>query len=714
MDPFRLKKVADLRARGLQPYAAKFERTHTLMEGGKAADDTAVRIAGRIVLFRDMGKLTFATLQDHTGRLQIAFREEQLGTEEYKSMIKMIDLGDFVGVSGERFTTQKGEPTVLVKEWKMLSKTLRQPPEKWHGLSDRETLYRKRYLDTMSNRESFDRFLFRSAFIRAMREFYWENDFTEVDLPVLVNSASGALATPFSTHHNALDLDVFLRIALETHQKECLVGGFDRTFSLGSVFRNEGMDPSHLQEFTMCEHYSAYWDYKDNMRFTEQMLAALLMKTRGSTKSKIPNREGKLVDVDFGGSWPRLSLREVIKRDCGIDFEDCATADDLRVAMKKKKIELDVDVGVLGRGNLIDQLYKKVSRPKIVSPTFITEHPIDLSPLARRNDENPAITDRFQLVVGGWEIVNAYSELIDPVDQAARFQEQSAAKEGGDSDAHGKDDEFVEALEHGCPPCSGWGMGIDRIVALLTAQENLRDVVLFPLMKPLERNPTSAKTEKKTPQIVNRKSQIANNSPPSSSSMALLQHVNYGHLLPAAHGLLEQHTDQTRAHLIATGAAMEALAKKFGGDPDTWRVAGMLHDLDWDKLDKDYEAHCGDTLDHLLQTIKAPQELLGDIRAHYQSKYGAEYPLDTMLRKCLYCVDELTGFIIAVTYVRPSKKIADVEIKSVTKKLKDKGFAAQVDREQIRQCETLLGMPLDAFVGITLEAMKGVAAKLGL
>ncbi|TSC96997.1 MAG: metal dependent phosphohydrolase, partial [Candidatus Peregrinibacteria bacterium Greene1014_49] len=192
-------------------------------------------------------------------------------------------------------------------------------------------------------------------------------------------------------------------------------------------------------------------------------------------------------------------------------------------------------------------------------------------------------------------------------------------------------------------------MGIDRIVALLTAQENLRDVVLFPLMKPLERNPTSAKTEKKTPQIVNRKSQIANNSPPSSSSMALLQHVNYGHLLPAAHGLLEQHTDQTRAHLIATGAAMEALAKKFGGDPDTWRVAGMLHDLDWDKLDKDYEAHCGDTLDHLLQTIKAPQELLGDIRAHYQSKYGAEYPLDTMLRKCLYCVDELTGFIIAVT-----------------------------------------------------------------
>ncbi|MEK7563128.1 MAG: amino acid--tRNA ligase-related protein, partial [Patescibacteria group bacterium] len=421
MDAFRLKKAQELRDRGLQPYAAKFDRSCTLIEGSKAKDGTSMKIAGRMVLFRDMGKLTFATLQDHTGRLQIAFREEMMGVEEYKRMIKMIDLGDFIGVHGERFTTQKGEPTVLVKEWTMLSKTLRQPPEKWHGLSDRETLYRKRYLDTMSNRESFERFMFRSAFIRAMREFYWENGYIEVDLPVLVNSASGALATPFSTHHNALDLDVFLRIALETHQKECLVGGFDRTFSIGSVFRNEGMDPSHLQEFTMCEHYAAYWDYRDNMNFTEKMLATLLKKTRGTTKAKIPNRDGKLIEVDFGGKWPRLSLREAIKRDCGIDFEDCKTADDLRSAMKKKNIELDVDVAVLGRGNLIDQLYKKVSRPKIVSPTFITEHPLDLSPLARRNDENPAITDRFQLVVGGWEIVNAYSELIDPVDQALRF-----------------------------------------------------------------------------------------------------------------------------------------------------------------------------------------------------------------------------------------------------------------------------------------------------
>jgi predicted hydrolase (HD superfamily) len=261
-------------------------------------------------------------------------------------------------------------------------------------------------------------------------------------------------------------------------------------------------------------------------------------------------------------------------------------------------------------------------------------------------------------------------------------------------------------------------MGVDRIVALLTCQENLRDVVLFPLMKP-ERKAKSGeqvagskkKETARNPLPAHRSSE---QSLPSANSMHLLQHADYGHLLQGAHGLLEAHTDQTKAHLVATGAAMEALAKKFGGDTQTWKVAGMLHDLDWDKLNKDYEAHCGGTLEDLLKTIKAPAELLGDIRAHYASKYGADYPLNSMLRKCLYCVDELTGFIIAVTYVRPSKKIADVEVSSVKKKLKDKGFAAQVDREQIKQCEALLNMPLDEFIAITLDAMKSVAKELGL
>lgn len=487
MDPIRQKKAEILRAMKKQPYAATFDRTHALLEAKEAKDKTAVRVAGRIMLKRDMGKLTFATLQDHSGRLQIVVKQDALGESSYKEFLELADLGDIIGVAGERFTTQKGEPSVLVSEWTMLTKALRQPPEKWHGLSDRETAYRQRYLDMMSNRETLDRMIFRSHFIRAMREFYWQNAFIEVELPVLVNAASGALATPFSTHHEALDLDVFLRIALETHQKECLIGGFDRTFSIGPVFRNEGMDPSHLQEFTMCEHYAAYWDYEANMDFTEKMFASLSQNVPGFSKvMNIPGRDGQLHDVDFGGKWPRISIRNLVKENSGIDFEKFETADALRKIIKEKKIQLDVDIAKLGRGTLIDQLYKKVSRPKLIRPTFVIEHPIDLSPLARRNDKNPEITDRFQLVIGGWEIVNAYSELVDPVDQAKRFEEQANAHERGDAEAHRKDDEFVTALEYGCPPCSGWGMGVDRIITLLTQQTNLRDVVLFPLMKPLE------------------------------------------------------------------------------------------------------------------------------------------------------------------------------------------------------------------------------------
>lgn len=692
---------------GKQPYAAGYDRSHVLADARDTSDGTPLKVAGRVVLVRDMGKVNFVTLQDHTGRMQLMLREDEMGAEACAQFLELTDLGDFVGVEGKRFTTQKGEPSVLASGWTMLSKTLRQPPEKWHGIADQETAWRQRYLDLMSNRETFDRFMVRTKFLKLLREFYWSEGFDEMETPVLVNAASGALATPFRTHHEAYDLDMYLRIAPETFLKECLVGGFDRVFEVARVFRNEGLDPSHLQDFTMVEHYAAYWDYTKNMAFTERMLSAILPKLLGGMTVKIPDRDGQLVDVDFTPPWPRLTIRDAILSACGVDIETADTAGALREAMKSKGIKLEVNVETLGRGNLIDQLYKKVSRPSLVQPTFIINHPIDLSPLARRNDANPAITDRFQLVVGGWEIVNAYSELVDPVDQAQRFEDQAKAHAGGDAEAHEKDDEFVTALEHGCPPCSGWGMGIDRIVALLTQQTNLRDVVLFPLMKPEKKQqepaarPAASKTQASPPSI-------------AMSSTHLLQHAEYGHLLPAARNLLETHADQTKAHLLSTGAAMEALALKFGGDPQTWKVAGMLHDLDWDQLEKDYERHCGDTLEHLLSGISAPAELLGDIRAHYASKYGADYPLDTMLRKSLYCVDELTGFIVAVALVRPSKQLHDLEVSSIKKKLKDKAFAAQVDREQIRQCETLLGIPLDEFIGIVLGAMKPIAKELGL
>lgn len=712
MDQARLEKAKKIRASGGNPYAAKFDRTHELAQARDQKDGKKVKIAGRIMLMRDMGKVTFATLQDHTGRFQIALKEDSVGAKGYASFLELTDLGDIVGFEGERFTTQKGEPTVLVKHWTMLSKALRQPPEKWHGIADQETAWRQRYLDLSSNRETFDRFVFRSQFIRKMRDFYHAHGFLEMETPVLVNAASGALATPFQTHHAAYNMDVYLRIATETFLKECLVGGFDKVFEVGRIFRNEGLDPSHLQDFTMVEHYAAYWDYVKNIEFTEQMLMTLTKELLGNTKVRIPDRDGKLVEVDFKPPWPRLTIREAIMKSSSIDIEKADSAAALVEAIKKKNIRLDVAIDTLGYGNLVDQLYKKVARPGISQPTIVTEQPIELAPLARRNDSNPRITDRFQLVVGGWEIVNSYSELVDPVDQAERFEAQAKASARGDTDAHRKDDDFVTALEYGCPPCSGWGLGVDRIVALLTQQSNLRDVVLFPLMKPRKDAERLEVSRGERSELYVTQSDKA--TPHVHVAQPLLQHITYGHLLPAAHGLVAEHAKQTKAHLIATGAAMEALAKHFGGDPETWKVAGMLHDLDWDHLEKDAEEHCGKTLEQMLASIKAPAELLADIRAHYAHKYGADYPLDTQLRKALYCVDELTGFIIAVTLVRPSKKIADVEVKSVTKKLKDKTFAAQVDRTQIKQCEELLGIPLDEFVALTLDAMKPVAGEIGL
>ncbi|MFC1599606.1 lysine--tRNA ligase [Patescibacteria group bacterium] len=493
----RLQKLKDLQEAGQIPYLDQYKRTHKCVDAKELGEKDGVReteeimakaksdmkICGRLMTFRSHGKLSFGQLQDISGRIQICFMQDVLGKDKYKSL-KKIDVADFLGCEGELFKTKHGEITLLITDFVLLSKALRPLPEKFHGVKDQETIYRQRYLDLVMNEETKKRFEFRSNFLRKLREFYWKNDFHEIEYPVLASSASGALAKPFKTHHEALDKDFYLRIAIETYQKEAIAGGFERVFEIGKVFRNEGMDPSHLQEFTMNEFYCAYWNYEDLMKFTEEMFEYILMETVGSLDVEILDRNGNPTKVNFKGPWPRHSMADLIKQDCGIDINKYDNAESLLAEIKAKKIDIE-DAGKLGLGNLIDHLYKKVSRPKLVDPMFLIKHPTVLSPLARRNDENPEVADRFQLVVNGWEIVNAYSELINPLQQAEAFQSQSEAKEKGDEDAHGMDDEFVLAMEHGFPPMAGWGMGIDRIVTLLTQQDNLKDVVMFPLMRPL-------------------------------------------------------------------------------------------------------------------------------------------------------------------------------------------------------------------------------------
>jgi len=483
----RLQKLHDLEKMGVQAYPEKFEKTLSLRDTFELADGEKVKNAGRLVLIRDMGKLCFAHIQDYSGRKQIAFKLDEIGQEKYDFFVKHFDLGDFIGVEGELFTTHKGEKTILVKEFTFLGKALKPLPSKFHGLQDQEVKYRQRYLDLISDQEAMGRFLFRSKFIKAIREFYWQEGFQEVETPTLLHSPTGANARPYITHNNGLDIDVYLRISHELPLKELIVGGFEKIFELGKAFRNEGFDPSHLPEHTHLEHYCAYWNFEDNIKFTEKMFDYLFDTLELPRKMLIQGKDGESREVDFTTPWPRVSFLELIKKDTGIDLNKIKTVEELRKVIDQKGIVIEDSVN-MSYSTLVDYIYKKVSRPKLLGPIFLYEYPVELQPLARRNDKNTAMVDQFQMVINGWELVKAYSELVDPLDQEQRFKEQAQAQAEGDEEAMYGDDEFIDCMKYGMPPISGWGMGVDRILTLLTGQSNLRDVVLFPLMRPKNQN----------------------------------------------------------------------------------------------------------------------------------------------------------------------------------------------------------------------------------
>lgn len=478
----RKEKMQKLIDEGISVHPERYERTHSIKEARELDDGTKeVSIAGRVMSKRKLGKISFMDLQDIEGHLQLCIKRDDLGEDVYKFMHETIDIGDFIGVKGDIFTTQAGEKSLQVYEYTFLGKALRPLPEKFHGLTDQDAVYRERHLDLIMNDETKKRFLLRIKFIKLLREFLDNNGFLEVETPILQNTASGATAKPFVTHHNALDMDVYLRIAPELTLKKLIVGGFNNVYEIARDFRNEGMDANHLQDFTAIEGYSAYWSYKDNMKFLREMVIYILGKLfDGNLVLKLGEQ-----DIDFGKEWTAVSFRDLILKDCGIDIDKYPTAEALLNEIKAQGIKLEADnLENLGRGNLIDTLYKKVSRPKLINPTYLIKHPIDLSPLARSNDENPELTDRFQLVVNGQEIINGYSELVDSAEQARRLIEQSKLKANGDEEAMSIDNEYIKTMEYGMPPISGWGLGIDRFLQFLTNSDNIRDVVLYPLMKP--------------------------------------------------------------------------------------------------------------------------------------------------------------------------------------------------------------------------------------
>lgn len=468
----------------VNPYPDRFDVNEQMQDAIRLPDGTKdIRIAGRIILMRKMGNLSFARISDIQGSIQIAVKKDILGNEEYDFFKKAFDIGDFIGVCGEMFTTKTGEKTIRAHKITFLGKTLRPLPEKYHGITDTDSRFRQRYLDLIMNEDVQKKFIMKFAFIREVRRYLEDHGYIEIETPVLLDKPSGATARPFISHHHALNMDVYLRIAPETYLKRAIVGGFTKVFEFARCFRNEGIDSSHLQDFTMLECYCAYYNYKDNMVFLQNMLCSVVKKLFGKTKLKI---EG--TTVDFAGKWSIVTFRELILRDAGIDIEQYQTSEELLNEIKARniKLESETEISLLGRGNLIDLLYKKVSRPKLISPTFLVEHPKALSPLARANDENPEIVDRFQLVINGAEVINAYSELVDPIDQKKRLIEQARLKASGDEEAMMMDEDYVRAMEYGMPPISGWGMGIDRILQVILGEKNIKELILFPLMRPTE------------------------------------------------------------------------------------------------------------------------------------------------------------------------------------------------------------------------------------
>ncbi|MGB6837965.1 MAG: lysine--tRNA ligase [Dehalococcoidia bacterium] len=484
----RLAKLQRLRDRGIDPYPPRYNRSHSTAEAldafqawesrGSAGEAPRVSVAGRITATRDMGRATFIDLRDGSGRIQTHFRQNTLGDEAYAGL-RDLDLGDFLGVSGPLFRTRSGEVTVQAVDYTVLAKALLPPPEKWHGLQDVETRYRQRYLDLMASQEVRDLFALRSRVISAIRRFMDARGFLEVQTPVLQPEAGGAAATPFVTHHKALDRALYLRIATELHLKRLIIGGFDRVYEIGPVFRNEGISTRHNPEFTMMESYEAYADYHDVARMVEDLVSGVARELLGTTSIV----HGDAV-IDLEPPWRRLTMREALIEHAGLDFADYRD-DPERLRARLQEIGVHVELG-WSWGKLIDEAVSTCVEPRLIQPTFLTDYPWELSPLAKRKPEDPELVERFEPFCAGMEFGNAYTELNDPVEQRERFKMQARLRDAGLEDVETMDEDFLLALEHGMPPTGGLGLGIDRLIMILTGQTSIREVILFPQLRSKE------------------------------------------------------------------------------------------------------------------------------------------------------------------------------------------------------------------------------------
>ena len=477
----RRAKLKDLQDKDNDPFKiVKYDvtdSTQNILDNFEALEGRNTSIAGRLMSKRGMGKAGFCDLQDREGRIQLYVRKDEIGDESYE-LFKKYDIGDIVGVKGEIFKTHMGQISIKVKEITLLSKSLQPLPEKWHGLKDTDLRYRQRYVDLIVNPEVKNTFILRSKIIKSIRKFLDDRGFLEVDTPLLNTIPGGAAARPFITHHNTLDIDMYLRIAPELYLKRLIVGGMEKVYEMGRMFRNEGMSIKHNPEFTMMEVYEAYTDYKGMMELTENLISTVAMETLGTTKIMYQGQE-----IDLTPPWNRLSMIEAVKKYSGVDFDSINSDEEAKAAAEEKKVHVKRG---MTRGEILNLMFEEFAESNLVQPTFIYDYPVEVSPLTKRKPDRPELTERFEFFITGREMGNAYSELNDPVDQKERFVNQVKKRDSGDEEANMMDEDYVTALEYGMPPTGGLGIGVDRLIILLTDSASIRDILLFPTMKPRE------------------------------------------------------------------------------------------------------------------------------------------------------------------------------------------------------------------------------------
>ncbi len=693
----RLEKIQKLKEQGINPYPHSFDKTHTVAQA-RDSEGKAVRTAGRMMSYREHGNIAFADVMDETGRIQIFFQKKVLG-ESFKNL-KLLDIGDFIGVEGEVGKTVAGEISIIPTSYILLSKSLRPLPNEWYGLKDTETRYRQRYLDLILNPEVRDRFNIRTKVISGVREYLDSLGFWEVETPVLQPMYGGANAKPFTTHLNALDQLMYLRIAVELYIKKLLTGGYEKVYEIAKDFRNEGVDQTHSPEFTMIEWYESYVDYNTMMDRAEGLLKFLATKIYGTTILQVEDKT-----IDIGNTWPRITMSDILKEKLGLDVEK-ETRESLLMFLKEKSPDSEV-FGSETKGQLIFMIFDHLIPKMLKEPTWIVDYPADISPFARPHREKEGWVERFEGYIGGKEIFDGWTEITDPQTQRKAWEKDTDATRADKEEAQHVDEDYLAAMEYGMPPYGGIGVGIDRLTMLFTNTWAIKELILFPtLKKDKKEQEEETEVKKETPHVASNSLQEAD-----VRDVTLTR--------DEAYTLLTQYMSSPNLikHSLAAEAAMKGIYRYLYGkngnvhDEEVWGITGLLHDIDYEVAQKEDKLELHGRLLFDRDPTLVPEPIQHAIKAHNYTM--TETDPETDLDWAIATVDQLTGLVVSSALIAKDKELASIDKEFVLKRFHTPGFSKGVDRENIKLCESTLGISLNEFIDITLKSMQNIADQLG-